>query len=157
MSKEIERKFLLKEDFKISSLLYCKRSVIEDVYLNDNTRLRNKDGKLIITIKKGEGISRDEYEFLMEVGDLNVLQSVNLPVLNKIRLVVPYCDHDFEINIFDKILFKKKPLILVEVELKSEDEKFLLPEWLGEEVTNDERFYGFNLFKLLKYQDFEVK
>ena len=157
MSKEIERKFLLKEDFKVSSLLYCERSIIEDIYLNDNTRLRNKDGKLIITIKKGEGISRDEYEFLMEVGDLNVFQSVNLPVLNKIRLVVPYCDHNFEINIFDKILFKKKPLILVEVELKSEDEKFLLPEWLGEEVTNDERFYGFNLFKLLKYQDFEVK
>ena len=58
---------------------------------------------------------------------------------------------------FDKILFKKKPLILVEVELKREDENFLLPEWLGEEVTNDERFYGFNLFKLLKYQDFEVE
>ena len=58
---------------------------------------------------------------------------------------VPYKDQRFEINIFKDVYYKDKPLILVELELKSKEQKIDKPEWLGKEVTDDLTFYGYNL------------
>ena len=60
-------------------------------------------------------------------------------VVDKIRYLVKVGGHIFEV---DEFLGENKGLLLAEVELKQEDELFEKPEWLGEEVTGDLRYYN---------------
>lgn len=152
--KEIERKFLLRDGYEIDKLLYTKKSNIKDIYLNKNMRIRNKDNDSVwvITIKSSGDIERDEYEMPILVEP----KFENIPPLEKIRLEIPYLHQKFEINIFKHIYFKGRPLILIEIELPSKDASLNLPEWVGEEVTYDSRFYGCELANFLKFQEFSV-
>ena len=60
-------------------------------------------------------------------------------MVDKIRYLVKVGGHMFEV---DEFLGENKGLLLAEVELKQEDELFEKPEWLGEEVTGDLRYYN---------------
>lgn len=152
--KEIERKFLLKEGYKITDLLYVNKQQIQDQYLTRNIRVRHKDNDnfWMLTIKSEGQIERDEFEMPILVEP----HFDNIPLLKKIRLTVPYLNQNFEINIFENIKYKGEPLVLIELELKDKDQVIRYPEWLGKEVTEDERFYGCELANFLKYKDFSI-
>lgn len=146
MAIEIERKFL------VSSIPWKEvnsSSLIKQGYLMHDTqkviRIRQKDDDFFITIKGNtEGISRLEFEYIIPEEDArDMLKYLCGPsVIEKTRHYIKYEDHMWEVDEFHN---KNKGLIIAEIELKSEDEKFQRPEWVGDEVSHDSRYYNMNL------------
>ena len=65
-------------------------------------------------------------------------------VIDKTRYLVKSGEHTFEV---DEFYGDNDGLVVAEVELHSEDEAFVKPEWLGEEVTGDAKYYNSMLMK----------
>lgn len=150
MGKEIERKWIILPTDEVKNILITYGGFeIKDYYFNQYCRLRYVDGVWMITIK-GEGtLERDEYEFRINKSEINFLPTPNLV---KKRIIYPYKNHDFELNVFRDIPFLDKTnnklsnLILGEVELSSPDEEIDIPPFFEQEVTDMKEFYGYNLF-----------
>ena len=144
MAYEIERKFLVKEDYKP---FVTKRYRITQGYLSSVpgriVRVRVKDDKGYLTIKSGvEGseFSRYEWEREIPLSDAkDMLRFCEKPVIDKTRHLVPVGKHVYEV---DEFYGENEGLTLAEIELKSESEPFEKPGWLGEEVTMDGRYYN---------------
>lgn len=143
MSKEIERKFLVKEQtFKKQS---SQKQEIRQGYLSaDKTkvvRIRTLDNKGFLTIKgKGAGITRSEFEYEIPKKDaLEMLHDLCPSLVEKIRYIVPYDDMKWEV---DEFFNDNEGLILAEIELENEDQHFSKPSWIGKEVTGDKRYYN---------------
>jgi len=140
--KEIERKFIVKAEFltfiQSNKGLQIKQAYIQNE-LDRTVRIRTKGEKAFLTIKIGTGaLSRDEFEYEIPVHEaLQLMELLQLKTLSKTRYEVPVRNHVWEIDVFEG---KLAGLILAEIELKSEDEQFLLPEWVGLEVTTDSNF-----------------
>jgi len=62
----------------------------------------------------------------------------------KTRYLIPVGKHTFEVDVFHD---KNEGLIIAEIELSSDDERFEIPDWLGEEVTGNSAYYNANLIK----------
>lgn len=149
MAKEIERKFLVKGDFKKHA---SKETRIVQGYLSSiperTVRVRIKGDKGFITIKgigNTSGASRYEWEKEIPVSEVEELLKICEPgVIDKTRFMVKEGDHTFEV---DEFYGENKGLTLAELELKSETESFVKPDWLGEEVTGDVKYYNSMLMK----------
>jgi adenylate cyclase len=150
MAQEIERKFLVKnEDFKKESFNETK---IVQGFLSTvperTVRIRIKGNKGYITVKgigNKSGTSRYEWEREISVQDATDLLKISEPgVIDKIRFNVKSGGHTFEI---DEFYGENDGLIVAEVELDSEDEDFVKPSWLGEEVTGQVKYYNSMLMK----------
>ncbi|MDD3034544.1 MAG: CYTH domain-containing protein [Bacteroidales bacterium] len=149
MAQEIERKFLVKGDFKN---LAVKSTRIIQGYLSSvperTVRVRVKGDKGFITIKgigSTSGASRFEWEKEISTTEANELLAICEPgVIDKTRFLVKAGPHTFEV---DEFYGENEGLTIAEVELSSESESFERPEWLGEEVTGDARFYNSMLMK----------
>jgi adenylate cyclase len=142
---EIERKFLVtSEDFKTEASL---KNHIAQGYLNSNpertvrVRIKGKIGFLTIKGKGNEtGMTRFEWETEIALAEAkNIMQLCESGVIDKIRYEVEIGNHTYEV---DEFFGDNEGLIVAEIELKSEDEVFEKPKWLGQEVTNDERYYN---------------
>ncbi len=149
MAKEIERKFLVKGDFKNHAI---KETRIVQGYLSSiperTVRVRVKGNKGFITIKgigNTTGASRYEWEKEIPVNEVEELLKICEPgVIDKTRYLVKVGSHTFEV---DEFYGENKGLILAELELASEAESFTKPEWLGKEVTGDTKYYNSMLMK----------
>lgn len=149
MAVEIEKKFLVKGDFRKESE---KETRITQGYLSSvperTVRVRIKGDKGYITIKgigSASGASRFEWEKEIPVSEVEQLLAICEPgVIDKTRYLVKSGKHTFEV---DEFYGENEGLILAEVELSSEDEEFVKPEWLGQEVTGDSRYYNSMLMK----------
>lgn len=149
MAQEIERKFLVKGDFKN---LAVKSTRIIQGYLSSvperTVRVRVKGDKGFITIKgigSTSGASRFEWEKEISTTEANELLAICEPgVIDKTRFLVKAGSHTFEV---DEFYGENEGLTVAEVELSSEGESFERPEWLGEEVTGDARYYNSMLMK----------
>jgi adenylate cyclase len=149
VGKEIERKFLVKGDFKP---FVSKQTRIVQGYLSSvperTVRVRIKGDKGYITIKgigNASGASRFEWEKEVPVNEIEELLKICEPgVIEKIRYLVKAGPHTFEVDEFHG---DNRGLVLAEVELGSETESFQKPAWLGEEVTGDARYYNSMLMK----------
>jgi adenylate cyclase len=149
MANEIERKFLVKGDFKKFA---SKATRIVQGYLSSvperTVRVRIKGDKGFITIKgigNTSGATRYEWEKEIPINEVEELLKICEPgVIDKTRYLVKVGDHTFEV---DEFYGENNGLVLAEIELSSESEKFEKPEWLGEEVTGDTRFYNSMLMK----------
>ncbi|MDZ7271511.1 MAG: CYTH domain-containing protein [candidate division KSB1 bacterium] len=149
MGKEIERKFLVKGPFKH---LAVRKSRIVQGYLSSvperTVRVRIKGDKGYLTIKGiggASGASRFEWEQEIPLSVAEELLKICEPgVIDKCRYEVRVGNKTFEV---DEFYGDNEGLILAEVELDSEDEEFTRPEWLGQEVTGDERYYNAMLMK----------
>ena len=147
MAKEIERKFLVKGDFRHLSVKELK---IAQGYLSIDPariiRLRISDNRAILSIKaplENSGFSRHEWEFEIPLSEASEILKVCLPrIIYKTRYLVPFSNHTYEVDIFHG---RNEGLIIAELELTSEDEVFEKPDWLGEEVTGKPEFYNSNL------------
>ena len=149
MGNEIERKFLVKGDFKP---LVSKQTRIIQGYLSSvperTVRVRVKGDKGYITIKgigNASGASRFEWEKEVPVNEINDLLKICEPgVIDKTRYLVKAGPHTFEV---DEFYGENQGLVLAEIELGSETEAFEKPAWLGDEVTGDTRYYNSMLMK----------
>lgn len=149
MAKEIERKFLVKGEFKH---FVSKETRIVQGYLSSiperTVRVRIKGDKGFITIKgigNVSGASRFEWEKEIPVNEVeDLLKICETGVIDKTRYLIKVGNHTFEVDEFDG---DNKGLILAELELSSEVEQFDKPEWLGEEVTGDTKYYNSMLMK----------
>jgi CYTH domain-containing protein len=147
---EIERKFLVTSDAFLREAVNSYR--ISQGYLNTHpertVRVRLKDQKGFITIKgksNAEGTTRSEWEYAIPKMDAKELLKVCEPVIiEKVRYEIPYEDHMFEVDVF---LGSHQGLVIAEIELSDADESFPKPEWLGEEVTGDNKYYNAFLSK----------
>jgi len=147
---EIERKFLVKsETFKSEAI---KKERIVQGFLNTDpyrtVRVRIKGDKGYMTVKgKGNrnGTTRFEWEKEISFKEADALMKLSEPgVIDKVRYYIEVGNHIFEV---DEFLGDNIGLIIAEVELKHEDEVFLKPNWLGDEVTSDIRYYNSQLSK----------
>jgi adenylate cyclase len=149
MSMEIERKFLVKGDFKPFA---GKQTRIIQGYLSSvperTVRVRVKGDKGYLTIKGiggASGASRYEWEREVPVDEIEELLKICEPgVIDKTRYLVQVGEHTFEV---DEFYGENQGLVIAEVELSSEVEDFQKPEWLGDEVTGDPRYYNSMLMK----------
>ncbi len=141
---EIERKFRVKGDFKKDA---HDRFRISQGYLSSNpsrtVRVRIKGDKAYLTIKgssSASGASRFEWEKEIPVADAQELLKICEPgIIDKTRFLVDFKGHTFEV---DEFYGDNEGLVVAEIELKSEEETFEKPDWLGEEVTGDKRYYN---------------
>jgi len=149
MATEIERKFLvLNDDWR--AIVESDMQIIQ-AYLASNefssTRIRIQGDKANINIKSATlGITRTEFEYAIPVDDAQLMID-NLcikPVIEKTRYIVKHMQHRWEIDVFSG---DNKGLIVAEIELSSPDETFEKPSWIGEEVSNDPRYYNVCLVK----------
>ncbi|MDR1682691.1 MAG: CYTH domain-containing protein [Candidatus Symbiothrix sp.] len=144
MPIEIERKFLVKGDFHPFS---SKKERIVQAYLSVDpertVRIRIKGEKAFITIKgasNAKGFSRLEFEYPVPVSDAEkMLELAIFQIIDKERHYVPFNNHLFEVDVFHG---NHEGLVIAELELTTENEAFDRPDWLGEEVTGDERYYN---------------
>ena len=142
---EIERKFLvtstqfLTEAFQQNRIVQGYLSTIPE----RTVRVRIKGEKGFLTIKgKGNesGMSRLEWEKEISFAEAEaLLQLCEKGVIDKVRYEIKKGNHVFEVDVFSG---ENGGLILAEIELNSETESFEKPDWLGDEVTNDERYYN---------------
>jgi len=150
MAQEIERKFLVKGDFK--SLVVKETRIIQG-YLSSvperTVRVRVKGEKGFLTIKgigSASGASRFEWEKEIPTSEANDLLALCEPgTIDKTRYIVP-ADGDLKFEV-DEFYGDNDGLTVAEIELPSEDAAFTKPEWLGEEVTGDAKYYNSMLMK----------
>lgn len=148
MAQEIERKFLVKgsvwqtlaqgETYRQGYLSSTKERVV---------RVRTIGESGFLTIK---GIttngSRAEYEYKIPGKDADEMLS-NLcerPLIEKKRYVIPQGDLKWEV---DEFFGENKGLVVAEIELNTINQEFDKPDWIGEEVTEDPRYFNSNLSK----------
>lgn len=146
MAKEIERKFLVKSDsYKKDSI---KTLSITQGYImradKGIVRVRTIDNQGYITIKtKNCGNTRHEWEYPIPFQDAE--EMIHLlcdgPVIVKKRYIVPFEGHKWEIDVFSS----PREMAVAEVELESEDEPVILPDFIGEEVSGNPAYYNSNL------------
>lgn len=149
MAIEIERKFLVKGEFRnlVEKSVRIRQGYISSVPERSvRIRIMNDRGFLAI---KGEtnssGKSRYEWETEIPVTEAEELLNICEPgLIEKTRHLVKYRKHIFEI---DEFYGDNKGLILAEIELKSESENIEMPDWIGEEVTGDPKYYNVMLTK----------
>lgn len=147
MGKEIERKYLV-DHSKWQQIVKPEGQHYRQGYLlmdpNKTIRIRVTSTKGFLTIKGlSVGATRPEYEYEISINDANeLLDSFSISELTKIRYKIPYKNKTWEV---DEFLDDNKGLIIAEIELKSEDESFDIPSWVGKEVTGVEKYYNSNL------------
>jgi CYTH domain-containing protein len=142
---EIERKFLVKnEDFKKEAY---QSFHIKQGYLNSHpertTRIRIKENKAFMTVKgksSESGLSRFEWEKEIDLKDAEaLLQLCERGKIEKTRFLVKSGNHIFEV---DEFYGENEGLIVAEVEMNSESDQVLLPDWLANEVTGEQKYYN---------------
>ena len=147
---EIERKFLVKSDgYKQKA---TSQTRIVQGFLNTNpdrtVRVRIKGDKGFLTVKGASnesGTTRFEWETEITTAEAaNLIDLCEAGILEKIRYEVSFGHHLYEV---DEFLGENKGLILAEIELNHEDERFEKPDWLGEEVTGQVQYYNSQLSK----------
>jgi len=150
MNKEIERKFLVKGDFKN---LAIKSYQIAQGFLSTvperTVRVRIKEKQGFITVKgigNASGITRFEWEKEISVEEANSLLAICEPtIITKTRYIIPANNNlFFEV---DEFLGRNVGLLIAEIELPEETTFFEKPKWLGSEVTGESKYYNSALSK----------
>ncbi len=121
-------------------------------YLNSDpkrtVRVRLKDDKGFITIKGiGNETGATRFEWEKEIAATDARELIRLcesGVIDKTRHLVPSGKHTIEVDVFHG---ENEGLVMAEIELTAENEAYERPKWLGNEVTNDERYYNSYLSK----------
>lgn len=145
MALEIERKFLVSEGAWRNE----QGAKYRQGYLNSNkertVRVRIIADKGFLTVKGiSRGAVRVEYEYEIPGAEAKAMLDdlCEKPLIEKIRYKTVFKGLVWEV---DEFFGENQGLIIAEVELESEDQKFIKPEWIGEEVTGDQKYFNANL------------
>lgn len=152
MANEIERKFLINEESEVfkSLLDVMTGTTISQGYLNTDpektVRVRQKGEQGFITVKgKQVGITKKEWEYEVPLEEVSEMMEICDVKVEKIRFETQAGNGlIWEIDIFKG---ENTGLIIAEIELPNEKMKFEIPEWLGQDVSEDLRFANSNLAK----------
>lgn len=153
MPLEIERKFLVDsaDDWR---WMIKKSKIIKQGYFlggkNGIARIRVVDNgnRVIIGLKSsGAGISREEIEIpvTMSAEEIEAALALCDGVIDKVRHIVPHHEDPSLFWEVDEFFGENAGLVVAEIELRSEDQLFSLPSWVGQEVTDDSRYTNANL------------
>jgi len=146
MAKEIERKFLIKNDAwrNVRGIKY-RQGYLSSVK-ERTVRVRTTEEKGYLTIKGiAVGATRMEFEYEIPRKDADrLLEICEQPLIEKNRYTIEYGGFVWEV---DEFFGENSGLIIAEIELTSEDQEFPRPDWVGEEVTGDPRYFNSNLIK----------
>ena len=150
MGVEIERKFLVRgDDYKKQA--YASSRICQGYICSSRgrtVRVRIRDNRGYLTIKgpsDNGGLSRFEFEKEITLEEAEQLMKLCEPgIIDKTRYLVKSGHHTFEV---DEFYGENEGLVMAEVELQSEDEAFEKPDFIGDEVTGDHRYYNSHLLK----------
>lgn len=153
MGIEIERKFLLKNDSWKAQV--TETHLIKQGYLQSgleqsqksSVRIRISNKQANINIKSVDlSMVRQEFEYEIPLHDAEQMLATLCGdvVVEKTRYYVPYASHLWEVDVFAG---QNSGLQMAEIELGSLDEDFEKPDWIGEEVSEDERYYNIYLLR----------
>ena len=155
MGIEIERRFLVEnEDWKDQIIL---SESFSQAYLNSSvdewaTRVRiidNKEG--YITLKSSlNGLTNYEFEYSIPKKDAIELIQLSKYKITKTRYQLKINKKNWVVDVFEE---SNSCLRIAEIELNSETQQILLPDWVGKEVTGIVSFYN---SQLSKFTDSEV-
>ncbi len=144
MGKEIERKYLVHQDrwdahLKGSGIPYQQGYLLNTA--EKIVRVRTAGSKGFITIKGPvSGITRTEFEYDIPLQDAqDLLQQFCESVIHKIRHTLEHDGKAWEVDVFQG---NNEGLIVSEIELQSEDEIVVLPNWVDKEVSDDPRYFN---------------
>jgi CYTH domain-containing protein len=141
MGIEIERKFLV----NTNSWRQSPGEQIAQGYLNRDkqrtVRIRIAGSHAFLTIKgQSIGAIRTEYEYPIPVDDAQQLLALcQGPIIQKVRHLVHFEGFTWEV---DEFLGDNAGLVIAEIELESEGQHFHKPDWVGQEVTHDPRYFN---------------
>ncbi len=146
MGQEVERKFLVKGDAwrNLARGILCRQGYLSRCK-ERVVRVRTIGNKGYLAIKGiTSGASRLEYEYEIPISEANEMLDLvcEKPLIEKKRYRLRYQGLVWEV---DEFLGENYGLILAEVELSSENQEFQKPDWLGEEVTGDPKYFNSNL------------
>jgi len=148
MNQEIERKFLLRDE-RWKAL--GQGVEIRQGYLSSHpdrvVRIRIYGKDAMVTIKsRTVGMTRGEWEYPIPLADAQTLldEVCQRPIIDKLRYRIPYAGMLWEVDEFHG---DNSGLVVAEIELNAEDQPFDKPDWVGEEVTHDARYFNANLLK----------
>jgi adenylate cyclase len=143
MPREIERKFLLKNEGWRPHVRQSRR--MRQGYLvgggRVSVRVRVAGDEAWLNIKSGGLVAaRNEYEYGIPVAEaVELLELAEPPLIEKTRHFVEHDGMTWEV---DEFLGENLGLVVAEIELAREDEPFSRPSWLGVEVTQLRRYYN---------------
>ncbi len=146
MATEIERKYLVVGDAwrSLGSGTTYRQGYLSTVK-ERTVRVRVVGERATLTIKGlTVGATRTEFEYDIPVDDANHMldELCEQPVIDKTRFIIEQNGLTWEI---DEFAGANDGLIVAEVELESEDQTIDLPEWAGDEVSHDPRYFNANL------------
>jgi adenylate cyclase len=146
VAEEIERKFLVSgEAWRETAEGTRYRQGFLSTEPERTVRVRVAGPRGSITVKgKNVGARRAEFEYEIPVADAERMLDTlcQRPLIEKIRYTLPVGPHTWEIDVFEG---SNAGLVVAEIELSSEDEAFEKPAWVGDEVTDDPRYFNSNL------------
>ena len=146
MAKEIERKFLVVgEDWRALAEGTRYRQGYLSTVKERVVRVRTIDDEGFLAVKGiTVGATRREYEYEIPAADAGEMLDdlCEKPIIEKNRYVIALGGVTWEV---DEFLGVNEGLIVAEVELQSEDQSFPRPDWIGEEVTDDPKYFNANL------------
>lgn len=144
MAREIERKFLVVGDawkqradagtpMRQGYMFGSEKSSVRVRVAGDRAWLNIKSATL--------GITRTEFDYAIPVEDAHeMLETLcDLPLIEKIRYHVRHGDHVWDVDVFSGA---NAGLVVAEIELNDADESFQKPDWAGDEVSDDPRYYN---------------
>src|SRR5262249_29244394 len=147
MTLEIERKFLVANDG-------WKNSVVRSVRIRDGLIANNKGNKARVRIandvatialkSRRSGLARAEFEYVIPYSDAEEMLRIMCEgnVLDKARHFVSHAGNTWQVDVYEGLL---EGIVLAEIELTDADQKLILPDWIGAEVTGDPRYRKINM------------
>lgn len=147
MPTEIEHKYLVKKELWKLVIPDSSAEVKQGYLLTDpnkTIRVRTKGNKGFITIKgKSIGASRPEFEYEIPLSEaIELINGFSSNIIEKTRHYVTFENKLWEVDEFKGL---NEGLIVAEIELTDENEKYSTPDWVGENVTEDQRYANSNL------------
>ncbi len=156
MAAEIERKFLVKGDnWRSQGIGQCYKQGYIPTQDQTTVRVRIAGNRGYLTIKgKNQGMARAEFEYAIPLQDAEIMLETlcHRPLIEKMRYRIPQSDLVWEVDEFSG---ENSGLIIAEIELQHENQMFTLPDWIGQEVTEDPKYYNSNLVNH-PYQDWQT-
>jgi adenylate cyclase len=147
MSVEIERKFLVRSNtWKAFGQSVSMRQGYLSTHPDRTVRVRIEGNAATLTIKgRTQGFSRGEWEYPIPLDEADALLNgvCERPLIEKTRTRITH-EGMWEVDAF---LGDNQGLVVAEIELENEVQTFAVPDWIGDEVTGDMRYFNSSLLR----------